>query len=113
METICICCPIGCRLSVKKENGEIVVTGNTCPRGKEYGISEFTLPKRVLTTSVVFNDFTLTMKTNIAIDKKLQNEALKQIKSIYKKEYKIGDVVIKNILDTGADVVITGKLLNV
>ena len=113
METVCICCPIGCRLKVEKVKDEIVVTGNTCPRGKEYGISEFTLPKRVLTTSVVFTSFTLTLKTNIAIDKKLQKSALMQIKNIKEKDYNIGDVVIENILETGANVVVTGKLKNV
>ena len=33
---ICICCPLGCPLTVALENGEVVsVTGNTCPRGAD------------------------------------------------------------------------------
>ena len=37
---ICICCPLGCPLTVTLENGEVVsVTGNTCPRGAAYGLS--------------------------------------------------------------------------
>ena len=34
---ICIGCPMGCPLTVKMENGEVVsVTGNTCKRGDIY-----------------------------------------------------------------------------
>ena len=33
---ICITCPKGCHLSVDEENG-YAVTGNSCPRGAEYG----------------------------------------------------------------------------
>lgn len=110
METICICCPIGCNLKVEEKNGEIVVTGNSCPRGKAYGITEFTAPKRVLTTSVVLNDVTYTLKTTDAILKDELEYALKEIKKLKPDNYKIGDIVIKNLLNLGVDVVITGKL---
>ncbi len=112
METICICCPIGCRLKVEKIDGEIVVTGNSCPRGKDYGISEFTFPKRVLTTSLVFPNVTYTLKTTTALPKERVKEALKEIKKIGYKECNIGDVLIKNIINSDADVVVTGKIEN-
>ena len=36
-EMICICCPLGCHMTVCTEpDGAITVTGNTCPRGKQY-----------------------------------------------------------------------------
>ena len=38
-ELVCIVCPKGCRLSVDEENG-FAVTGNSCPRGEEYGKRE-------------------------------------------------------------------------
>jgi CxxC motif-containing protein len=34
---ICIGCPMGCPLTVRMENGQITVTGNTCKRGADYG----------------------------------------------------------------------------
>ena len=44
---ICICCPLGCPLTVTLENGEVIsVTGNTCPRGAAYGRREVTNPYR-------------------------------------------------------------------
>ncbi len=52
MKTICIICPIGCELTVKEENGEIKVSGNLCPRGEEYGKTEYLNPKRVLITVI-------------------------------------------------------------
>ena len=36
---ICITCPKGCHLTVDEENG-FAVTGNSCPRGAEYGKNE-------------------------------------------------------------------------
>ena len=49
---VCISCPMGCPLRVWEENSEVKVEGNTCPRGKAYGIQEFTAPMRTVTSSV-------------------------------------------------------------
>ena len=50
-ELICIVCPQGCHLKVDEENG-CAVTGNSCPRGAEYGKAELTHPTRVVTSTV-------------------------------------------------------------
>ena len=50
-ELICIVCPKGCRLKVDEENG-YVVSGNSCPRGAEYGINELLNPVRTVTSTV-------------------------------------------------------------
>ena len=42
-ELICIVCPKGCHLSVD-ENDNYKVTGNSCPRGEEYGAAEKFFP---------------------------------------------------------------------
>ena len=34
-QLVCIGCPRGCRLTIDEKDGEYIVTGNTCPRGKE------------------------------------------------------------------------------
>ena len=50
---ICINCPLGCHLEVDDSDlNDIKVSGNTCPRGKIYAISEVTAPKRMVTDSV-------------------------------------------------------------
>ena len=53
MEITCINCPVGCRLAVELENGQVVsVTGNTCPRGDAYAKKELTNPTRIVTSTV-------------------------------------------------------------
>ena len=33
----CICCPLGCRITVLLDGNEIAnISGNTCKRGEEY-----------------------------------------------------------------------------
>ena len=49
---VCIRCPLGCALTAEEKNGEIVVTGNSCPRGREYAVSEMTDPVRTFSVSV-------------------------------------------------------------
>jgi CxxC motif-containing protein len=52
-ELVCIACPIGCRLTVRlEEGGEIRVSGNQCAKGDTYGREELLAPKRVVTTTV-------------------------------------------------------------
>lgn len=50
-ELVCIVCPKGCRLRVDEEN-DFAVTGNSCPRGAQYGREECTNPTRVVTSTV-------------------------------------------------------------
>jgi CxxC motif-containing protein len=51
-ELICIACPIGCRLRVVKDGGEVAIAGNLCPKGEVYGREEMLSPKRVVTAVV-------------------------------------------------------------
>ncbi len=41
IEVKCTCCSKGCMLKVDAENS--TVTGNSCPRGLEYGMNEIEL----------------------------------------------------------------------
>jgi len=109
-EFVCITCPMGCMLKVNDDDkNNIIVTGNTCPRGKQYGINEVTNPKRMVTSSVrVIGgiDNVVSVKTKEAIDKKLIFDVLNELKNIeLKAPVKIGDVVIKNVLNTNIDVI--------
>ena len=52
-ELTCICCPLGCALTVEIDGGEVKgVTGNGCKQGAEYGPKEVTNPTRIVTSSV-------------------------------------------------------------
>jgi CxxC motif-containing protein len=51
-ELVCIACPVGCRLQVLEESGEIRVSGNQCEKGETYGREELLAPRRVVTATV-------------------------------------------------------------
>lgn len=108
-EMICIVCPIGCHLTVNTET--LDVKGNTCPRGEVYGKEELTAPKRVVTSTVRIKnavDHRCPVKTNSSIPKELNFKCMEELKKIdLISPVKRGDIVIKNIFNTGVDVVVT------
>lgn len=110
-EFTCIVCPRGCRLTI---DDNMNVTGNTCPRGKEYAISEVTNPVRTITSSVrVTNreDLLVSVKTSGAIPKGKIFQVMAEINKIgVKAPCKIGQVVLSNVLDLGVDIVITKNI---
>ncbi|CUP98450.1 molybdopterin oxidoreductase [Clostridium baratii] len=106
-ELICISCPMGCHLKVDVDNK--TVTGNTCKRGEIYGLNEVTNPVRVVTSTVKVNGGELPVvpvKTAGAIPKKLNFECMKVInETTVNAPVKMGEVLIKDVLGTGIDVV--------
>ena len=111
-ELICICCPRGCHLKVDEEKKE--VTGNACPRGKEYGINEVTNPVRVVTSTVKITGANLRRlpdKTDKPIPKGKIFDILDEIKPVVvKAPVKIGDVIVPNVAGTGVDVIATKNI---
>ncbi len=109
LETVCIRCPVGCHLTVKRVNGEVVVTGNSCPRGAEYGKQEFTNPMRTITAVYrLKSGGTLAVRTNKAVEKIKYFEVLKAIHSAPEPQNKhVGEPLLKNVCNTSADVIIT------
>lgn len=98
-ELTCIVCPMGCSLSVTIEDGEIQVTGNTCPRGKEYAIAECTAPTRTVTSTVrCKNGSLLPVKTDRPIPKEKIMDCMKIINSVIAPlPVSVGDVIIENV----------------
>ena len=109
LQTVCIRCPVGCHLTVKKVDGEVVVVGNSCPRGSEYGRQEFINPMRTITA--VFrlkNGGTLTVRTDKAVEKVKYFIVLDAIHSAPEPaEMAVGGVLVANVCGTGANVIIT------
>ena len=117
-ELICICCPLGCRITVSGIDNNFDVSGNACPRGKQYALEEITLPKRMVTSSVLVHHGDCQMvsvKTSEPIDKKLIFSVLETLKGItLDAPIKIGDIVKENVLGTSVNFVATrnvGKVL--
>lgn len=95
----CIICPRGCALKVKIEGENITVSGNSCPKGKQYAIDECTNPTRTVTSSVRvenLEDTMLSVKTENPVSKDKIFEVMRLIraKSVCA-PVKIEDVIIK------------------
>lgn len=112
-ELICIGCPRGCHLQVE-ENNNYKVDGAGCEKGIEYGRMELQDPRRVLTSTVVIEGAALnrcSVKTDSAIPKcELFNVMRELEKVVLKSPVKIGDIVIENVCNTGANVISTKNL---
>ena len=111
-ELICIACPVGCSMLATKIDDIITVTGNRCKIGIRPAEKEMTDPRRVLTTSVRVrkkNGYKmLSVKTNGDIPKGKLFICLNEIKALEPEgDYVVGEILIKNVLDTGVDVVAT------
>ena len=110
-ELICITCPRGCHLSV---DDNLNVTGNMCPRGAMYAKAELTHPTRMVTSSVnVISkiESRLPVKTKEPIPKELIFKVMEEIMKVsVKAPIRIGDVVIKDVLGTGVDIVATKNI---
>lgn len=110
-EMVCIVCPNGCRLKVDDSGN---VTGNLCPRGAAYAISELTHPTRVVTSTVKISGAShkrCPVKTNGAVPKEKIFEVMNSLNTVeLTAPVHIGDVAVSNILDTGIDVVVTKNM---
>ncbi|MFK5883154.1 MAG: DUF1667 domain-containing protein [Candidatus Izemoplasma sp.] len=107
-QMICIACPVGCHIEVDIDNG-YSVTGNQCKRGEAYGKKELTKPTRIITSTVIIDGgihHRLPVKTNGEIPKGLIFNVMKELNHIkVTSPIKMGDIIIKNVCDTGIDIV--------
>lgn len=111
----CTTCPNNCLLHVEVEtaaDGSKVakeIGGNRCGRGITFAKTEVSRPERVLATTVVIHNgdeqlLPVRTKTAIPFDKHAEAMHLLRTTAIYA-PIKMGDVVVRNILNTGVDVV--------
>ena len=115
-ELTCIGCPLGCAITVTMDGSTVTaVTGNTCPRGKEFAISEMTAPKRTICSTVktAFPDVpVLPVRVSDDIPREKIFDVMREINAVTLKErIGRGDAVIKNVLGLGVDVIATSDLL--
>lgn len=104
---ICIMCPMGCNLKVEKNKNGLVVSGNNCIRGQQFATEEISAPKRIVTSLIQTDKGITSVKTSCPIPKKMIFKVMKEIDKIHVHSAKIGDVVAKNVLGTGADIIVT------
>lgn len=112
-ELTCTVCPKGCRLSVD-ETKDFAVTGAGCRRGEAYGKAELTDPRRTLTTTVVLEGGALPrlpVKTDRPIPKDRLRAAMDAAATVHvSAPVTVGQVLLRDICHTGADLVATRSL---
>lgn len=120
-ELICIVCPNGCRLSAERSvNGPgaedgIIVTGNRCPKGKDFAITELTAPMRTISSTVAtaFSEYPVVpVRVSGDIPKGRIFDVMKEINSLVITEpVGRGEAVIRNVLGLGVDIIVTSDVL--
>lgn len=112
---VCIVCPNSCELSIEETSDGISVSGNKCKRGIKFATDEMTAPKRTI-SSVVKTAFkevpVIPVRVSDEIPKGKIFDVMNEINHVtVKKKLKRGDVVIKNVLSLGVDVIATSDVL--
>ena len=107
----CIICPNGCSLDVESDGRDILVEGNLCSRGEAYAREELTDPKRTISSSIrlLGGDMEIvSVRLSKPVPKAMIFPIMEEIrKSCVEAPVRIGDVIIRNVLSTGADVIAT------
>ena len=108
----CIICPMGCNMEVTLDREKRIVesvSDNGCPRGAKYAEKELLNPTRTLTTTIKVLQGNLAVvpvksKDELPKDKLLQYMEVIRRTSV-KAPIKVGDILIKDILGSGIDIV--------
>ncbi len=114
-DVICVICPNSCNIVVKQlKDGKLVMEGQGCKRGEQYASDEFLAPKRTLATTVrIRGAFVplLPVRSSVPVPREKLNEILDLLASIeVEAPFKCGDVVVKNVLELGSDIIATRTL---
>ena len=115
-EIVCIRCPMGCRveLTVDDEGNVLSVANAQCKEGQEYAMAEYKSPVRVLTATVLTKGSAkklLPVKTNRPIHKTRLMDCMGYISKIrVEPPVQIGQVIVSDILNLGADLISTDEL---
>ena len=116
---ICICCPIGCVVSVDVDDSAeqpVVehVEGFKCRRGKDYAIQEAIDPVRMITATVRVRDRLLpaSVKTTEPVSKSIMKDVLTCIHAcVLDAPVYEGDIAISQVAGTDVDVIVTKTVL--
>ena len=114
-EIVCIVCPNGCRIHCSETPDGVQCTGQACKRGETYARAELTRPMRTLTTSVktAFLDSpVVSVRTDGEIEKTKMLDVVKALSGVVvRQRVKIGDVIARNVCDTGVNIICTSDRL--
>lgn len=112
VELTCIGCPLGCRIQVETQDGQIgQIRGNTCKNGEKYARKELTNPTRIVTTTVRVDGGqapVVSVKTACDIPKDKIFQCLAELKQVQlPAPVSIGQTVLPDAAGTGIPVIAT------
>ena len=113
----CINCPMGCRVTVRFEDGEIAaVEGQSCKRGETYARQECVEPRRMVTAAlpVKGGETPASVRTAAPVPKALISDVMRSLSALsLTAPISLGEVVAANVCGTGVDVIATADVAKV
>ncbi len=111
----CVACPVSCEIEVEISRGQIKkIKGFQCVQGKKYAVEEFSQPLRILPATVRVENGLLPLvpvKSQEPIPRDLLEQAMLELARIkLVAPVQEGQVVMKNIMNTGVDMVATRNM---
>ena len=112
---LCVSCPVGCALSVAVDGGDVTrVDGNSCPLGEKYARSEVKNPVRIFTSTVKVSGGVLPVcpvRSDAPLPLRRISEAAREVADVtVNAPIEIGQVIVKNICGTGANIIASRTL---
>ena len=109
---VCVVCPIGCEIDVAHDGGKIIsMEGNKCEKSQEFVSQELIEPMRILTTTVRIQGArwsVIPVRSDKVVPKRLFPRIMKKLRRIrLQAPVNILDMVVKDIVGTGANIIAT------
>ncbi len=107
----CVLCPIGCPIDAVRQGGDLDVSGNECPKGVDFAVQEILHPKRNLSASVPLKG-TVSRMVSVRLSSPVPRDMIFPVLiaiAALRPEAPVrrGQVLIADVLNTGADVIAT------
>ena len=109
---VCVVCPIGCEIDVVHDGSKIIsMEGNKCERSEEFVSQELIEPMRILTTTVRIQGsrwVVIPVRTDKSVPKRLFPRIMRQLRRVkLQAPVNMLDVVVRDVLGTGANIIAT------
>ena len=109
---VCVICPIGCEIDVVHDGSKIIsMEGNKCQKSEEFVNQELIEPMRILTTTVRIQESmwpVIPVRTDKPVPKRLFPRIMRQLRRTkLQAPVNMLDVVVRDVLGTGANIIAT------
>jgi CxxC motif-containing protein len=111
----CVLCPIGCSIEAVRRGETLDVSGQECPKGRDFAVQEILHPMRNLSASVPLRGLDARMvsvRLSAAVPRDLIFPILAAIAVLRPAApVRRGQVLLADVLGSGADVIATRTVL--